>query len=145
FGEIDFRAGDYVVIPRGILHRWRFTARPARLLVIESAGYIRTPRRYRNEHGQLLEGAPYSERDLRRPQRLNPKDEEGEFRIVVKADSRLTELVLGHHPFDVVGWDGYYYPWAFSIHDFEPKVGRVHLPPPVHQTFESDGFVVCSF
>jgi homogentisate 1,2-dioxygenase len=106
---------------------------------------VRTPKRYRNEHGQLLEGAPYSERDLRRPERLVTRDETGEFRLLVKSDSRLTEVVLAHHPFDLVGWDGFYYPWAFSIHDFEPKVGRVHLPPPVHQTFEGDGFVVCSF
>ena len=144
-GELSFRAGDYVVIPRGILHRWRFETKPVRLLVVESAGQVRTPKRYRNEHGQLLEGAPYSERDLRRPERLVTRDETGEFRLLVKSDSRLTEVVLAHHPFDLVGWDGFYYPWAFSIHDFEPKVGRVHLPPPVHQTFEGDGFVVCSF
>jgi homogentisate 1,2-dioxygenase len=145
FGTLPVRAGDYVVVPRGVLHRWRLGAQPFRLLVIESTGYVRTPRRYRNEHGQLLEGAPYSERDLRRPEQLHTHDETGEFRVVVKRDDRLTEVVLGHHPFDVVGWDGYYYPWAFSIHDFEPMVGRVHLPPPVHQTFEGDGFVVCSF
>jgi homogentisate 1,2-dioxygenase len=106
---------------------------------------VRLPKRYRNDHGQLLEGAPYSERDFRRPERLSARDETGEFRLLVKRDHRLTEVVLAHHPLDVVGWDGYYYPYAFSIHDFEPKVGRVHLPPPVHQTFEGDGFVVCSF
>ncbi|HVQ28218.1 MAG TPA: homogentisate 1,2-dioxygenase [Vicinamibacteria bacterium] len=145
FGELPFRSGDYVVVPRGILHRWRFLAKPVRLLVIESAGYVRTPRRYRNEHGQILEGAPYSERDFRRPERLVARDETGEFRLLVKSGNALTEVILAHHPFDVVGWDGFYYPWAFSIHDFEPKVGRVHLPPPVHQTFEGDGFVVCSF
>jgi homogentisate 1,2-dioxygenase len=144
-GEIDFRAGDYLVIPRGILYRARFTSRPARCLVIESRGYVRTPRRYRNEHGQLTENAPFSERDVRRPARLEAHDERGEFRLVVKKDHRLTEVVLDHHPFDVIGWDGYYYPWAFSIHDFEPRVGRFHLPPPVHQTFEGDGFVICSF
>lgn len=144
-GEVPFRAGDYVVIPRGILHRWRFHTQPVRLLVIESAGYVRTPRHYRNEHGQLLEGAPYSERDFRRPERLSTRDETGEFRLLVKSGNAFTEVILAHHPFDLVGWDGFYYPWAFSIHDFEPKVGRVHLPPPVHQTFEGDGFVVCSF
>jgi homogentisate 1,2-dioxygenase len=144
-GEIDFAAGDYLVIPRGILYRARFTTRPARCLVIESRGYVRTPKRYRNEHGQLTENAPFSERDLRRPSRLVTRDERGEFRIVVKKDHRLTEFVVDHHPLDVVGWDGYYFPWAFSIHDFEPRVGRVHLPPPVHQTFEGDGFVICSF
>lgn len=144
-GEIDFRQGDYLVIPRGILYRARFTQHPAVCLVIESRGYVRTPKRYRNEHGQLTENAPFSERDIRRPARLPVYDEKGEFRIVVKKDNRLTEFVLDHHPFGVVGWDGYYYPWAFNIHDFEPRVGRVHLPPPIHQTFEGDNFVICSF
>ncbi|MPZ18427.1 MAG: homogentisate 1,2-dioxygenase [Luteitalea sp.] len=144
-GNISFGPGDYLVIPRSILHRFRFTKMPVRGLVIESAGYIRTPKRYRNEHGQLTENAPYSERDIRRPAALETYDERGEFSLVVKKDHRLTEFVLDHHPFDVVGWDGYYYPWALNIHDFEPRVGRVHLPPPTHQTFEGDNFVVCSF
>jgi len=144
-GEVPFRAGDYVVVPRGILHRWRLGQGPFRFLVIESAGYVRTPKRYRNEHGQLTEMAPYSERDIRRPRDLEARDETGDFAVLVKSGNRLVETVLAHHPFDVVGWDGYYYPWAISIHDFEPRVGRVHLPPPVHQTFEGDGFVVCSF
>jgi homogentisate 1,2-dioxygenase len=144
-GEIPFRPGDYLVIPRGILHRYRFGKQPIRCLVIESRGYVRTPKRYRNEHGQLMESAPYSERDIRRPSNLQVHDERGDFRLVVKKDNRLTEVVLDHHPFDVVGWDGYYYPWAFNIHDFEPRVGRVHLPPPTHQTFEGDNFVICSF
>lgn len=146
FGKLSFRAGDYIVIPRGILHRYRFgEARPLRMLVIESAGAIQTPKRYRNQHGQLTENAPYSERDFRLPVDLEPHDEEGEFRILVKQHNALTQLIMAHHPFDVVGWDGYYYPWAFSIHDFEPRVGRFHLPPPIHQTFEADGFVICSF
>ena len=145
FGALPVRPGDYVVIPRGVLHRWRFGKGPLRFLVIESAGYVRPPRRYQNEHGQLTELAPYSERDLRRPTWLDARDETGEFPVVVKSGNELVEMVMAHHPFDVVGWDGYYYPWAFSIHDFEPRVGRVHLPPPVHQTFEGDGFVVCSF
>ncbi len=144
-GEMDYRAGDYLVIPRGILHRYRFTSRPQRWLVFESNGYIRTPNRYRNEHGQLMENSPYCERDIRRPDRLPVQDDPGEFRLLVKKLNSLTELVVDHHPFDVVGWDGYYYPWALSIHDFEPRVGRFHLPPPTHQTFEGDGFVVCSF
>ena len=143
-GELPFRQGDYVVIPRGILHRWRIT-NPAWLLVIESAGQIRPPKRYRNEFGQLLEHSPYCERDIRRPLTLPMHDERGEFRIVIKRDNVLTEAVLDHHPFDVVGWDGFYYPWALSIHDFEPITGSLHQPPPVHQTFESEGFVVCSF
>jgi homogentisate 1,2-dioxygenase len=145
FGAVPFRSGDYLVIPRGVLHRYRLAARPQRFLVIESRGDVRMPKRYRNDQGQLLEGAPYSERDIRRPSDLETRDETGDFRILVKSANRLTEIVMAHHPFDVVGWDGYYYPWAFSIHDFEPRVGRTHLPPPVHQTFEGDGFVVCSF
>ncbi|MBA2355138.1 MAG: homogentisate 1,2-dioxygenase [Actinomycetota bacterium] len=143
-GQIPFDRGDYLVIPRGILHHYIF-ASPVRCLVIESRGYVRTPKRYRNEHGQLTESAPFSERDIRRPVNQLARDERGEFRIVVKKDARLTEFVLDHHPFDVVGWDGYYYPWAFNIADFEPRVGRVHLPPPTHQTFEGDNFVICSF
>jgi homogentisate 1,2-dioxygenase len=144
-GEVPFRQGDYLVIPRGILHRYRFERRPVRILIIESAGDIRTPRRYRNEFGQLGEQAPYSERDMRPPRELPVFDEMGEFRLIVKHQNSLSELTLDHHPFDVVGWDGFYFPWALSIHDFEPRVGRFHLPPPTHQTFDGDGFVVCSF
>ena len=144
-GKLEVRAGDYVVVPRGIVHRWSFEGDPPRLLITESRGYVRTPERYRNEFGQLIEGAPYSERDFRRPTELEVHDEKGRFPIVTKQDDHLTRFVLGHHPFDVVGWDGYYYPFAFSIHDFEPKVAAFHLPPPVHQTFEGDGFVICSF
>ena len=144
-GDLPFRPGDYIVIPRGILHCYRLAEGPHAFLIIESAGYVRTPKRYRNEHGQLLEQSPFCERDIRRPQALTPRDDKGEFRLLVKKDERLTEFVLDHHPFDVVGWDGFYYPWAFNIHDFEPRVGRFHLPPPVHQTFEGDGFVICSF
>jgi homogentisate 1,2-dioxygenase len=150
FGDLPFHEGDYVVVHRGILHRYKFdrstedTAQP-KLLVMESRGHIRWPKRYRNEFGQLKEGAPYSERDIRRPLQLNTHDEMGDFRLLVKQYDGINELILDHHPFDVVGWDGYFYPWAFNIYDFEPIVGRVHQPPPVHQTFEGDGFVVCSF
>jgi homogentisate 1,2-dioxygenase len=144
-GDLPFSPGDYLVVPRGIMHRYRFTSAPVRCLVIESTGYVRTPKRYRNEHGQLTENAPFSERDIRRPEHLQTVIQKGEFRLLVKKENRLHEVVLEWHPFDLVGWDGYYYPWAFNIHDFEPRVGRVHLPPPVHQTFESDNFVVCSF
>jgi homogentisate 1,2-dioxygenase len=144
-GQIPFEQGHYLVIPRGILHRYRFAAGPVKCLVIESTGYVRTPKRYRNEHGQLTEMAPYSERDIRRPSNLQTIEEKGEYRLVVKKENRLFEMTLVYHPFDLVGWDGFYYPWAFSIHDFEPRVGRFHLPPPMHQTFEGDGFVVCSF
>jgi homogentisate 1,2-dioxygenase len=147
FGELPFGEGDYLVIHRGILHRYRFdpAGDPPRLLIIESRGHIRSPRRYRNEFGQLIEGAPYSERDIRRPGKLITIDRKGDFPLLVKQYDGINELVLDHHPFDVVGWDGYFYPWAFNIMDFEPIVGRVHQPPPVHQTFQGDGFVVCSF
>jgi homogentisate 1,2-dioxygenase len=147
YGDLPFGEGDYLVIHRGILHRYRFDDRQgqAKLLVIESHGHIRSPKRYRNEFGQLKEGAPYSERDIRRPMTLNTHDEMGDFRLLVKQYGGINELILDHHPFDVVGWDGYFYPWAFNIRDFEPIVGRIHQPQPVHQTFEGDGFVVCSF
>jgi homogentisate 1,2-dioxygenase len=145
FGSIAFTAGDYLVIPRGILHRYQFTSERKTLLVIESAGYVRTPKRYRNEFGQLTESSPYSERDIRGPQNLETHDESGDFKLIVKKANTLTEMVLAYHPFDVVGWDGFYYPWAINIHNFEPRVGRFHLPPPTHQILEGDGFVVCSF
>jgi len=146
FGDLPYREGDYVVIHRGIMHRWKMDlAEPHKLLVMESRGHVRWPKRYRNAFGQLVEGAPYSERDIRRPAQLRTHDEMGEFRILVKQYDALNEYILDHHPFDVIGWDGYFYPWAFNIHDFEPIVGRVHQPPPVHQTFEGDNFVICSF
>jgi len=146
YGDLPYREGDYLVIHRGILHRYRMDAGVAHKLVcFESRGHVRFPKRYRNEFGQLKEGAPYSERDVRRPSNLVTHDEQGDFKLIVKQYDGLNEIILDHHPIDVVGWDGYFYPWAFNIHDFEPIVGRVHQPPPVHQTFEGDGFVVCSF
>jgi len=145
FGELAFRAGDYVVIPRGILYRFRLGEGPHVHFVIESAGHVRTPKRYRNEHGQLLEHSPFCERDIRKPSALPFHEEDGEFRTVVKKDGGLHEVVVDHHPWNTVGWDGYYYPWALNIEDFEPVVGRVHQPPTAHQTFEGDGYVICSF
>jgi homogentisate 1,2-dioxygenase len=147
FGELPYESGHYVIIHRNITHRWRMDlgAGPTKLLIFESRGHVRWPKRYRNDFGQLLEGAPYCERDIRRPAQLVTKDERGEFPVLVKQYDAINELVLDHHPFDVIGWDGYFYPWAFSIHDFEPIVGRIHQPPPVHQTFQGDGFVICSF
>ena len=146
FGDLPYRAGDYVVLHRNILHRWRLGGTTTtKFLVMESRGHVRFPTRYRNNVGQLLEGAPYCERDIRRPLVLNTHDEMGDFPLMVKQYDAINELVLDHHPFDVVGWDGYFYPWIFNIHDFEPIVGRIHQPPPVHQTFQGDGFVICSF
>ena len=147
YGNLPFREGDYLVIHRGILHRYKidFTGDKPKFLIFESRGHVRAPKRYRNEFGQLKEGAPYSERDIRQPLELETHDEMGDFTLLVKQHDWLTEMILDHHPFDVIGWDGYFYPWAFNIADFEPIVGRIHQPPPVHQTLEGDGFVICSF
>jgi homogentisate 1,2-dioxygenase len=145
FGLLPYRAGDYLVVPRGILHRLAFDSHPQRLFIIESTGLVHPPKRYLNETGQFLEHAPYCERDIRPPAELHTVDEQGEFRVLVKQRDLLTEITLDHHPLDVVGWDGQYYPWALSIHDFMPITGALHQPPPVHQTFAADGFVVCSF
>ena len=147
FGNLEYGEGDYLVIHRGILHRYQMNPKSeqTKLVVFESRGHVRYPSRYKNEFGQLIEGAPYSERDIRVPLELSPRDEMGDFPLYVKQYDGINELVLDHHPFDVVGWDGYFYPWAFNIRDFESIVGRVHQPPPVHQTFQGDGFVVCSF
>ncbi|MCG8635127.1 MAG: homogentisate 1,2-dioxygenase, partial [Desulfobacterales bacterium] len=144
-GELDFSKGDYLVIPKGIIHRYRLTGKDNIFYIMESRGYVRTPARYRNNHGQLLEHSPYSERDIRGPERLVPVDLKEETEILGKARDGLHRMVLTHHPFDTVGWDGFYYPWAFNIKDFEPVTGLIHMPPPVHQTFEGNGFVVCSF
>jgi homogentisate 1,2-dioxygenase len=144
-GDLSYQPGDYVIIPRGITHRWKIGDKPPRMLVIESTGQIRPPSRYVNEVGQYLEHSPYCERDIRRPTTLQSHNETGQFPVVVKQNDALTEVTLDHHPFDVIGWDGHYYPWILSIHDFEPIVGSLHQPPPVHQTFQGDGFVVCSF
>jgi len=145
FGTLAFGPGDYLVVPRGIVHRLRLTGTGHRFLVVEGSAPIRIPRRYRGEGGQLLEGAPYSERDIRTPEFTEPREETGHFEILTKMRNALTRHVVQGHPLDVVGWDGTYYPWAFNIRDFEPIVGRIHQPPPVHQTFQSQGFVVCSF
>ena len=145
YGDLKFSNGDYLIIPRGTVYRIDFATRENRLLFIESKGPITTPRRYRNEYGQLLEHSPFCERDFRLPRNLKTIDEKGTFRILSKKQGILWEYTLKYHPFDVVGWDGYNYPYAFSIHDFEPITGRVHLPPPIHQQWEAPGFVVCSF
>jgi homogentisate 1,2-dioxygenase len=144
-GNIDFAYGDYLVIPRGMIYQLEFNDDDNRLLIIQSFHPIFTPKRYRNYFGQLLEHSPYCERDFRPPYELETHDEKGEFLIKIKKEDVLYDFVYGSHPFDVVGWDGFNYPYAFSIHDFEPITGRVHLPPPIHQTFETAAFVVCSF
>jgi len=144
-GQIPFSAGDYLVIPRGIIHRFAFDSSANRLFITESAHPVYSPKRYRNHFGQLLEHSPYCERDLRPPSKLETHDAIGSFTIRIKKQGQLHDYVYASHPFDVVGWDGYHFPYALSIHDFEPITGRVHQPPPVHQTFETDAFVICSF
>jgi homogentisate 1,2-dioxygenase len=144
-GKLDFGPGDYLLIPRGMIQQFHFDSTENRLFIVESASPIYTPKRYRNWFGQLLEHSPYCERDLRTPEAVAPTNALGDFDIRVKKQDMLHHYIYGSHPFDVVGWDGYNYPYAFNIKDFEPITGRVHQPPPVHQTFEASAFVVCSF
>jgi len=144
FGDLAYRPGDYVVIPRGTTHRF-VTEGEQRHLVFQTPGLIEIPRRYRNEYGQLLEGAPFYHRDIHPPAELRTHREAAEVTVRVRVAGGWQRYLLDYHPFDVVGWDGYLYPWTFSIHDFEPIAGRVHQPPPSHQTFQGRNFVICSF
>ncbi len=146
FGNLTYRPGDYLVIPTGVI--WRIIPDEdveQRMLIIESYGHVVPPKRYLNNYGQFLENSPYCERDIRPPEKLITHDEEGEFEVRVRARGTITRFIYDHHPLDVVGWDGHLWPYAFNIEDFEPITGRVHQPPPVHQTFDGPGFVVCSF
>jgi homogentisate 1,2-dioxygenase len=146
FGILRYRVGDYLVIPTGVM--WRILPDRGveqRMLVVEAYGHIEPPERYLNRYGQFLEHSPYNERDLRPPDELVTHDEEGEFEVRVKARNAITSYLYRHHPLDVVGWDGHLWPYAFNIEDFEPITGRIHQPPPVHQTFSGPGFVICSF
>ena len=144
-GNIDFSYGDYLVIPRGVIYQIDFNDENNRLFIVESKSPIYTPKRYRNWFGQHLESSPYCERDMHPPSELFTHNEKGDFLIKIKKKGAIHECVYASHPFSVVGWDGYNYPYKFSIHDFEPITGRVHQPPPVHQTFETSSFVICSF
>lgn len=145
FGTLNYRDGDYIVMPIGTIYRVLPDPGESKLLVIETNSWITTPKRYRNEHGQLLENSPFCERDIRLPVQLDTFNEQGEYEIVTRARGFLHLHTVGHHPLDVVGWDGYLYPWIFNIGDFEPITGRLHMPPPIHQTFEGHNFVICSF
>jgi homogentisate 1,2-dioxygenase len=145
YGELPYNDGDYLVIPRGTIYQIEFSDARNRLFIVESFSPLRFPKKYLSKNGQLLEHSPYCERDIRPPQNLSAYDVKGDFLIKAKKKGMLYGLHYGTHPFDVVGWDGCCYPYAFSIHDFEPITGRVHQPPPVHQTFEANNFVVCSF
>ena len=145
YGELTFSYGDYIMLPRGTIYQIHFNDEKNRLLIVESFHPMRYPKRYMSKYGQLMEHSPYCERDIRGPENLVTHDEKGDFIIQTKKKGLLYGIHYGTHPFDVVGWDGCCYPYIFSIHDFEPITGRVHQPPPVHQTFETDAFVVCSF
>lgn len=144
-GNLDFEYGDYLVVPRGMIYQIHFNDEDNRLFIVESFHPIYTPKRYRNWFGQLLEHSPFCERDIRTPNILETYNEKGDFIIKIKKQGVLYDYLYATHPFDVIGWDGYNFPYAFSIHDFEPITGRVHQPPPVHQTFETPAFVICSF
>ena len=146
FGRVEFRERDYVLIPRGTTVTWEFDGGSEQFwLVFHTPGEIETPSRYRNRYGQLLEHAPYSQRDFRPPSELETCDEAGEYRLAVRVREGMQEFTLDRHPFDVVGWDGYVWPYSFNAMDFEPRAGRFHLPPPTHQTFQGQGFVLCTF
>jgi homogentisate 1,2-dioxygenase len=145
YGQLPFSYGDYLVIPRGTIYQIVFDTPDNRLFIVDSFSPVTFPKRYLSKYGQLLEHSPYCERDIRKPQNLETIDEKGEFLIKVKKRGLMYNIWYANHPFDVVGWDGYEYPFAFSIHDFEPITGRVHQPPPVHQTFDARNFVICSF
>jgi homogentisate 1,2-dioxygenase len=146
FGSLAFREKDYVVVPRGATHRWELDDGAEQFwLCFHTPGEIETPNRYRNRYGQLLEHAPYSQRDFHPPDELETFADEGEFHVSVRVRGGVQEYVLDRHPFDVVGWDGYVYPYTFNALDFEPRAGRFHLPPPAHQTFQGQNFVICTF
>jgi homogentisate 1,2-dioxygenase len=145
YGNLEFGYGDYLIVPRGTIYQVEFKDIKNRLFIVESFSPIRFPKKYLSKYGQLLEHSPYCERDVRAPKELVTIDEKGDFLIKTKKKGRIYGIHYGHHPFDVIGWDGCCYPFAFSIHDFEPITGRVHQPPPVHQTFEGNNYVVCSF
>ena len=144
-GNISFEYGDYLIIPRGMIYQIDFDTTENRLFYVESFAPFYTPKRYKNESGQHLEHAPFCERDFKLPTALETHDEKGDFLIKIKKEGMMHEVVYATHPFDIIGWDGYNFPYGFSIHNFEPITGRVHQPPPVHQTFETSTFVVCSF
>jgi homogentisate 1,2-dioxygenase len=144
FGDVPYKEGDYIVVPRGTTYRFDPVG-AQRYLVFETPGLIEVPKRYRNQYGQLVEGAPYYNRDIHPPAELRTVREHGEFEVKVRVRGGYQTYVVDYHPFDVVGWDGYLYPWTFSVHDFEPITGRIHQPPPSHQTFQGQNFVICSF
>ncbi|MCF8372422.1 MAG: homogentisate 1,2-dioxygenase [Bacteroidales bacterium] len=145
YGNIPFKYGDHLIIPRGVIYQMEFNSEDNRLFIVESFTPLRFPKRYMNKEGQLLEHSPFCERDIRKPVELETHDEMGDFLVKIKRDDMIWPYHYASHPFDLIGWDGHHYPFAFSIFDFEPITGRVHQPPPVHQTFETPTFVTCAF
>jgi homogentisate 1,2-dioxygenase len=145
YGEISFEYGDYLVIPRGTIYKLHFDTPNNRLFITESFSPIVPPKRYRNEFGQLLEHSPFCERDIKLPENLQTHDEQGDFKVMIKKQNMIYPYTYATHPFDAIGWDGYVYPFGFSIHNYEPITGSLHMPPPIHQTFEGHNFVICSF
>ena len=145
YGTIDFEYGDYVVIPRGTVYRLEFNTADNLLMIVESHSPLRFPKRYRNDEGQLLEHSPFCERDLKVPHSFKTYDIQGDFHVMIKKRGLMYPYVYANHPFDLIGWDGYSYPYAINIFDFEPITGRIHMPPPIHQQFEGHNFVICSF
>ncbi|MFC2113836.1 homogentisate 1,2-dioxygenase [Bacteroidota bacterium] len=145
YGHLPFKEGDHVVIPRGVIHQLEFETENNRLFIVESFSPFRFPKRYVNKYGQLLEHSPFYERDIHKPMELETVDKKGDFLVKIKKDDMLYPYHFEYHPFDVVGWDGFHFPFTLSIHDFEPITGRIHQPPPVHQTFEAEGYVMCAF
>ena len=145
FGSLPFAYGDHLIIPRGTIYQIDFETTDNRLFIVESFHPLRFPKRYTNKNGQLLEHSPFCERDIRTPENLETHDQKGDFLVKIKRSDKLFPYVYATHPFDAIGWDGCHYPFALSIHDFEPITGRIHQPPPVHQTFETPAFVTCAF
>ena len=145
YGVLKFSPGDHLIIPRGTIYQLKFDDSNNRLFIVESNQPLRFPKRYTNKSGQLLEHSPFYERDIRTPDKLVSFDEEGDFLINIKRNNMIYPYHYASHPFDAVGWDGCIYPYALSIYDFEPITGRLHMPPPIHQTFETSSFVTCAF
>jgi homogentisate 1,2-dioxygenase len=145
YGRIDFEYGDYLVIPRGTIYKLHFNSSNNRVFFVESPSPVYPPKRYQNSMGQLLEHSPYCERDIKLPHGLQTHDEKGEFKVMIKKQGNIWPYTYATHPFDAIGWDGFLYPFGFSIHNYEPITGRLHMPPPIHQTFEGKGYVICSF
>ena len=145
YGKINFEYGDYLVIPRGVIYQMHFNDSNNRLMIIESFSPIKPPKRYLNSMGQFLEHSPFCERDIKLPTDLETIDEMGDYKVMIKKGDQLFPYTYASHPFDAIGWDGYHFPYGFSIHNYEPITGRIHMPPPIHQTFEGHNFVICSF